>query len=129
MPDEIIVENGGDIFLKSKKDRLLLVYPGECSPFKNRLKILVKGKDTPCGVCTSSAHIGPSLSLGNTDATTIIAHSTITADVFATAVGNIVKTPEDMEKGMNFAQSCEQIMGGLILLGNRACAFGKIEFV
>jgi len=126
---EIIIENGGDIFISSKKDRILLVYAGESSPFKNRLKLKVSGNNTPCGICTSSARIGHSLSFGNTDATVIIAHSTVTADILATAVGNIIKTDKDLEKGMEFAKSFKEVIGGLILFGNKACAWGKIEFV
>lgn len=127
--EELIIENGGDIFIKSIKDRIILVYAGEDSPFKDRIRIKLRGRDRPFGICTSSKRIGHSLSLGNTDATIIIAQSTITADVFATAVGNLVKTADDMEKALEFAGKCNEIDGGIILIGEKIAAWGDIEFV
>jgi ApbE superfamily uncharacterized protein (UPF0280 family) len=126
---EIIVENGGDIFLKSGADRTVLLYAGEDSPFKDRLRIRLRGGGRPCGLATSSRRIGHSLSLGNTDATLIIADSAVTADVFATAVGNRVKGEDDLPGAVEFALSFRSIRGGLILIENRMAAFGEVELV
>jgi len=52
---EVIVENGGDIFLKSTKSRLVGVYAGEDSPLTGRVALKIEPLDTPLGVCTSSA--------------------------------------------------------------------------
>ncbi len=127
--DELIIENGGDIFIKTLKERTLLVYAGEESPFKDKIRIRIKPGDKPFGICTSSKKIGHSLSFGNTDAVVVIAQSAITADAFATALGNIVKTQDDIEKAVGHAQSCSEISGGLILIGDKIAAFGEIEFL
>jgi ApbE superfamily uncharacterized protein (UPF0280 family) len=127
LTDEIIVENGGDVFLKSGADRTVLLYAGEDSPFKDRLRIRLRGGGQPRGLATSSRTIGHSLSLGNTDATLIIADSAVTADVFATAVGNRVKRADDLQGAVEFALSFRSIKGGLILIGDRMAAFGEIE--
>lgn len=126
---ELIIENGGDIFIWSKKDRTMLIYAGEESPFKDKIKIRLRGRDRTFGVCTSSGRVGHSISLGNTDATVIIARSAVTADVFATAVGNIVKNEDSIEKALEFGRACDELQGGLILIGKKMAAWGDIELV
>jgi ApbE superfamily uncharacterized protein (UPF0280 family) len=126
--DEIIVENGGDIFIYSSQDRVILIYAGEGSPFRDKMSIRVRGRDTPCGMCTSSKTIGHSTSFGNSDATVVIAGSAVTADVFATALGNIVKSHDDIDSAIRFAQRCTEIQGGVIFIGDRMAAWGDVEF-
>jgi ApbE superfamily uncharacterized protein (UPF0280 family) len=126
--DELIIENGGDIFIKTIEDRNVLIYAGEHSPFKDKVKIKLHGQETPRGICTSSKQVGHSLSFGNTDATIIVAQSVITADVFATAIGNMVKSEEDIKGALSFVEECNDISGGLILIGDKIAAWGEIEF-
>jgi ApbE superfamily uncharacterized protein (UPF0280 family) len=64
---EVIVENGGDIYIKSSGKRLIGIYAGK-SPLTGRVGLEIEGKDTPLGVCTSSGTVGHSLSLGKADA-------------------------------------------------------------
>ena len=128
LSDELIVENGGDIFLKTKSDRTMHVYAGEESPFRDRLFLKLKPRQKPYGICTSSARIGHSLSLGSTDATVIIAHSAIAADVFATAIGNLIKNGDDMELGLAMAEDSAVCLGALIVIDDRIGAWGDIEF-
>ncbi|GAG89833.1 unnamed protein product, partial [marine sediment metagenome] len=58
---EIILENGGDIFLKSSKKRLIGIYAGK-SPLTGKIGLEINGDDTPLGICTSSGTVGHSLS-------------------------------------------------------------------
>jgi ApbE superfamily uncharacterized protein (UPF0280 family) len=124
---ELIVENGGDLFLKTLRDRTMLVYGGEQSPFRNKLRLKLKGGKSPYGVCTSSATVGHSLSLGGTDATVIIAASATAADVFATALGNRVKEPSDLVDAFRFLDRQGEISGALILIQDRLGVWGDIE--
>ncbi|MDI6641995.1 MAG: UPF0280 family protein, partial [Elusimicrobiota bacterium] len=117
--DEVIVENGGDIFIKCKKPKKVAIYCNEKSKFTNHLTIEIDPKDTPLGVCTSSGTVGHSLSFGNTDATTIVASSVALADASATAVGNIVKSEEDLVKGIEFAKTISGIRGVIIVINDR----------
>jgi len=126
--DELIVENGGDIFIKTQSDRTMLVYAGEESPFKDRLFLKLKERQKPYSICTSSAHIGHSLSLGCTDATVIIAESAVTADVIATAIGNLMKHEDDIDRGLAMVGDCGVCFGALILMGDRIGVWGDIEF-
>jgi len=126
--DEVIVENGGDIFIKSKKKRKLGIYAGN-SPLSNRLTIEIEGEKTPLGVCTSSGTVGPSLSFGKTDATVVISRSAALADAGATAIGNIVKEAGDIKKALEFAKKIKGVDGVLIILKDKLGAWGDIKIV
>lgn len=125
--DEIIVENGGDIFIAIKKKRKIGIFTGLNSVY-NHLALLISPRDTPCGICTSSGVIGHSLSFGNTQATTIIAKSAILADGYATAVGNIVKEEEDIPLAIKFAKQKKDIRGLVIITREHLAAYGNIRF-
>jgi ApbE superfamily uncharacterized protein (UPF0280 family) len=125
--DEIIVENGGDIFIRTLRDRTVLVYTGEDSPFKDRVRVRLRKGEDSYGVCTSSRTIGHSLSFGNTDAVVVISPSTISADCLATALGNMVKKKDDVEEAMKFAESFKGIQGGLIIIEDQMAVFGEVE--
>jgi len=129
LTNEIIIENGGDIFIRSLTDRTVLVYAGEDSPFKDRVRLLLKGREAPFGVCTSSRAIGHSKSFGNTDAVVVIASSAITADVFATALGNRVKTPDDLDSAIEYVQAFLEVSGSLILIGDKMAVSGEVVLV
>ncbi len=126
--DTFIIENGGDISLKTYVERVVQVYAND-SPFSGTIGIKLKPKDLPYGVCTSSATVGPSLSLGRADAVCTIANSALLADGLATHLGNIVKKKEDIpfaiEKGQDFAG----VIGILIILGKHLGLWGDIEMV
>ncbi|MFH0925687.1 MAG: UPF0280 family protein [bacterium] len=124
---EVIIENGGDIFMYSLKERKIGIFTGEDSPFHNKLAIKIKGDNTTKGICTSSGTIGHSLSFGKADAACIIATSTLLADAVATAFGNIVKKPEDIQKGLEFCQTIRGVEGALVVIQDKLGAWGEVE--
>ena len=95
--EQIIVENGGDIFIKTSRERLLGIYAADSS-FTGKLALKLKPDQTPMGVCTSSGTVGHSLSFGKADAAIVLSKWTALADAAATATGNLVKTEEDIQK-------------------------------
>ena len=123
---EVIVENGGDIFIKSDKPRRIGLFTGNAD-IDRKLIIELQPSDKPQGICTSSGKIGPSLSFGNADAVTIIADRASVADAFATAVGNMIKTSTDIQKGIAFAKNNADIKGLLIVIDNNIGIWGKIK--
>lgn len=125
---QIIVENGGDIFIKTSRERRLGVYAGS-SPFTGKLALKIKPDQTPLGVCTSSGTVGHSLSFGKADAAIILSEWTALADAAATATGNLVKTVEDIQKGIEFAKAIKGVEGVVVIMGNKIGAWGKIEIV
>jgi ApbE superfamily uncharacterized protein (UPF0280 family) len=123
---EVIVENGGDIFLKILKRRLVGVYAGN-SPFTGRIALQIEPVETPLGICTSSGMIGPSLSFGRADAVIVLSSSTTLADAAATAIGNLIKEASDIPKGITFAQRITGLKGVLIIKENKIGVWGEIK--
>ena len=123
---QIIIENGGDIFIKSDKDRTVAIYAGD-SPLTNKIFIKVKPQDTPLGICTSSGTCGHSLSLGKADACVIISKSASLADAAATAACNRVKEKEDIKSTLKWALSVDGIRGALIIYKKDFGVLGDIE--
>jgi len=122
---EIIVENGGDIFIKTSSLKKVGIYAGK-SPLSERLAIEIKPEDTPLGLCTSSGTVGHSLSFGRADAVVIISKDVFLADAVATATGNMIKNIDDIDRAVEFASSIRGIEGVLVIMGEKLAAFGNI---
>ena len=127
--DEVIVENGGDIFIKTKVKRILGVYAGENSPFSGKLALEISSSSDGSGVCTSSGTVSHSLSFGRADAALIISGDTALADAVATAMGNVVKNRDCIEKGIDFAKSIDGVRGALVIVGDKLGSWGNIKLV
>ncbi len=125
---DVIIENGGDIFLKSRSMRAIGIYAGR-SKLWNTLRIKIKPKDTPMGVCTSSGTVGHSLSFGFADSVIILSKNAAIADAVATATGNMVKSKKDLQRAVDFARSIKGILGVVIILKNNMISWGKVEFI
>jgi ApbE superfamily uncharacterized protein (UPF0280 family) len=123
---EVIVENGGDVFLKTLKRRLVGVYAGQ-SPFTRKIALEVKPDETPLGICTSSATVGHSLSLGSADAVIALSPSAAFADAIATAIGNLVTETGDISKAIDIAKSIHQLRGIIVIKGERMGVWGRVK--
>ena len=123
---EIIIENGGDIFLKSSKKRSIGIYAGK-SPLSGKIGFEINGQDTPLGVCSSSGTVGHSLSYGKADAVIVLSKSATLADAAATATGNLIIEPGDIPKGIEFAKSIEGLLGIIIIKNDKMGLWGKIK--
>ncbi len=122
---EVIVENGGDIYLVTLKERVVGVYAGH-SPLSLKIGILIKPEETPLGICTSSGTVGHSLSFGKADAVCILSKSAALADAAATAVGNVIREKKDIEKGLERGKEIEGVSGMLIIVGEKLGAWGNV---
>lgn len=127
--DEVIAENGGDIFIKTKVKRVLGIYAGEDSPFSGKLALEISPSEEGSGVCTSSGTVSHSLSFGIADAALIISGDTALADAVATAMGNVVKNKDRIEKGIDFAKSIDGVRGALVIVGDKLGSWGEIKLV
>lgn len=125
---EVIVENGGDIFLKNLKKRVVGIYAGK-PPFSGKIALEIRPEETPLGVCTSSGTVGHSLSFGRADATIVLSPSTPLADAAATAIGNLVAEEGDIPRGIEFAQGIERLKGIAIIKGDKMALWGQIRIV
>jgi ApbE superfamily uncharacterized protein (UPF0280 family) len=124
---EVIVENGGDIFLATRKVRTIGIYSGRLSSWR-ALGIKVSPGDSPVGICASSGTIGHSLSFGSADSVVIIAGDTALADAVATATANRVRGPADLEGALRFARAVRGVRAAVIILKKQLASWGKIEF-
>ncbi len=123
---EVIVENGGDIFLKVLQPCRIGIYAGN-SPLSQKIALEIRPEDTPLGICTSSGSLGHSFSRGEADAVVITSPSTPLADAAATAICNSVKTPADIKNAVENASKINGISGALIIMKDQMAAWGKIK--
>ncbi len=127
LSEEVIVENGGDIHLRSTRERRVGVFAGD-SPWSGRLALKVD--PTPpegMGICTSSATVGPSYSAGVADCALVVAECAALADAAASALGNRAKDAERMEEAMEAVMEIAGVMGCLLVLGERLGVRGDLR--
>jgi ApbE superfamily uncharacterized protein (UPF0280 family) len=122
---DVIVENGGDIFLKITEPRTVGIYAGT-SKLSDKLAFNVKPEETPMGICTSSNSVGPSISLVASDASTVVADSSALADAAASAIGNAVKGDNAVNNSIAAARGIYGVRGVLIIKGDEMGAWGKL---
>ncbi len=123
---EVIIENGGDIYLRSLKSRVAGIYAGR-SRFTGKIGIEIEPGDTPIGISTSSGTVGHSLSFGKADAVTVLAKSATLSDAAATAIGNMITESDDIPKGIDFAKTISGLTGIVIIIGDKMGLWGKIK--
>lgn len=124
----VIVENGGDLFIQTEKPRIISVLAGD-SPFSGRIGIKVTPEESPLGICTSSGTVGPSLSFGTADAALVKARSAYLADAVASGVGNRVRDKKQLDPALEYGQRIAGVTGLLIIKEDCLAAWGDIELV
>ncbi len=122
---ELIVENGGDIYVQTTQGVICRVFAG-ASPLSGQVRIHIPKEVSPVGVCTSSATVGPSKSFGRADAVTVVAADAAFADAAATAWANRVKSQDDIAPVIEAMKDQREIIAGVIILGDRLGFFGDI---
>lgn len=123
---EVIVENGGDIWLQAVEPVALSILGGAFRISK-KAGIRIAPERTPCGVCTSSGSIGHSLSFGRADAATVIAGNAALADAVATQTGNLVHDENDLENAASYAMGIAGVRAVLVIYRDRIVVQGDIE--
>jgi len=126
--DEVVVENGGDIFLKTNRLLTVGLYAAG-SPLSLKMGLRVDSRDKPVAVCTSSGTVGHSLSFGKADAVCVVSGSCPVADAAATAVGNLVKGKKDIQEAIDFGEMIEGVTGIVVIIGENAGFWGDLEIV
>lgn len=124
--DEVIIENGGDVFLSVRRDVTIAIYAGR-SPLSLKVGLKLKPSQKPMAVCTSSGTVGHSLSYGRADAICVLSASCPLADAAATAIGNRVKSPNDIEPAIQWGRSIPLVTGILAIIGDKMGMWGQIE--
>lgn len=122
--DDVIVENGGDLFIITTHSRKVSIYAGE-SPLSHKLALVIPVGTW--GICTSAGRVGPSLSFGQADAAVVLAPNCALADAVATATGNRIKTPDDLEQAVQFAHNVQGVAGALAIMDDKIAAVGAMQ--
>jgi len=122
--DEIVVENGGDLFIKNSADLTCVIHAGS-SGLSDRVALVI----TPgsWGVCTSSGTVGHSLSFGRADAVTVITEDAPLADAWATALANRVTGAGDIERVLETANTIPEILGCAVVVEEQIGIRGQFE--
>lgn len=121
---EVLVENGGDIYLSSISPRKILVYAGN-SPVSMNLAIKIPAGTF--GICTSAGKVGPSLSFGIADAAIVLSKDCALSDAAATRLGNLVKSENDLKSVVESINDLPNILGAMAICNDKIAACGQIE--
>lgn len=125
---ELIIENGGDLYVYSTQNKRILLHGGIDSKVKN-LSIEIPKEALPLGICTSSGKVGHSLSFGLCDAVTVLSKDTLVADAAATAFGNLLKNKSNIKNVLNYSRTFKDIVGVIAIVDDEMGAWGNFEFV
>jgi uncharacterized protein len=128
LSDEVIVENGGDLLIKSDKKRTVALYAGD-SKLSMKLAIKVGGDGKPIGICASAGTIGHSLSFGKADMAMVISPDILLADALATKLGNMIKAPCDLKHAIETVYRIDGVQSVIGIIGDDIAAVGDIEIV
>lgn len=123
---EIIIENGGDLFVAASEPVTVGIYAG-ASPLSGKVGICLPPSSNPRGICTSSGTVGHSLSFGRADAVTVLSPSAALSDAAATGAGNRVRNKKDIPSTLEWLQSIPEVQGAVIILGDRLGVWGDME--
>lgn len=125
---EVVVENGGDIFVCSSSEMIFTIFAGD-SPLSMKTGIRVLPVENGYGICTSSGTLGHSKSFGRADAVCVLSDSCALADAAATALCNRIQTPEDIQKVIGEGRQIPGVRGLVIIAGSSLGAWGELELV
>ena len=126
--DEVIVENGGDLFLKTNTPANVAIFAGS-SPLSMRLAIKVDSSLTPVSVCTSSGTVGHSFSRGHADCVCVVSPSGALADASATAIGNYVRSKTDIQKAVEFGKTINDVLGLIVIVEEAIGFWGDLDII
>ncbi len=113
-----VIDNGGDIAIYSDRPIRVGVHAGD-APVSDRKAFLVPPQEEILGICTSSATVGHSVSLGIADAVTVFSHDVAAADAWATALCNTI-TAEDPDP----RPDDPSLLGGMVVIGSLVRSWG-----
>jgi ApbE superfamily uncharacterized protein (UPF0280 family) len=126
--DQVIIENGGDVFIKTNSPVTVGIYAGR-SPLSLCIGLRLKATSNPQAVCTSSGTIGHSLSLGKADAVCVVAESCSKADAAATSIGNLIGSAADIETAIEAGRNMEDLNGIAVIVDAKIGIWGDLEVV
>jgi len=126
--ESVIVENGGDVFIKSHQAVVIGIFANK-SPLSLRVGLQIDSIERPVAVCTSSGTVGHSMSTGKADAVCVLSRSCALADAAATAVGNQIQTTDDIQGAIEFAKDIKGVGGVVAIKNDKIGMWGAVQVV
>jgi uncharacterized protein len=123
--EEAIVENGGDIYIASRRPVSVGLYAGD-HPVSGRIALAFPAGRLPVSVCSSSSRFGHSMSFGDCDLATVVSRDGALADAAATLAGNSVKSADDVEPALAKVLAIPGVQGVLIIRDGRVGVAGDL---
>lgn len=123
--EEVLVENGGDIYYNLHQERVIAINAGN-SPLTGQIGLSVKGRGA---ICTSSATQGRGLSFGKADAAIVLGEEGALCDAAATALGNAIQSPQDFALALSTITKLPGVTGALVIMGEAMATRGQVNVV
>lgn len=117
-----IVDNGGDIALLTDREVTIGVHAGT-SPLSDRIAFVISPGAGIRGICTSSATVGHSISLGVADSVTVFSHNPALADAWATSVCNQISRDDTSVISRLDPAAVE---GVFVIIGDWTFSWGRV---
>jgi ApbE superfamily uncharacterized protein (UPF0280 family) len=122
---EVIVDNGGDIYLQVASPALIGLGTGTAE-LSGRLAFSLQADDTPVAICSSSGQMGHSESLGKCNLATVVAKDAALADAAATQAANLVTRVEDVDSALERIAGIEGVAGVMIVKNDHVGLAGDL---
>jgi len=126
--EELIIENGGDIFMKINKPTTVSVFAGH-SVLSEKTGIMINENISPLGICTSAGTVGHSLSFGKADAVVIICKNTLLADAYATKFANLIKKKSDINRIIEKIKGINEIISAVVIKDDKLGICGGLQLI
>lgn len=122
--EDVIVENGGDIYMHLQNPLTLGIY-AEDSPLSGKIAFEIQPDETPLAVCSSSGKMGNSESLGLCSLATVFSKDAALADCTATKAANMVSHENDIQKTLDVIMEIPGIAAVFIIQNSKSGISGR----
>ena len=121
---EAVVDNGGDIACMIREPLRIGVYTGTAR--WQHLAFELEPRQKIQGICTSSGTVGRSYSYGVCDAAVVLSDDVLLADAAATALGNRIRTEQDLSEAFEPFDAVKGVRGAMAFLDDKAGLWGTL---
>jgi uncharacterized protein len=118
---ELVIVNGGDYFIATKKASKLTVFHRDGEP----MSVVIRPERCPMGVYTTMGNL--QTPADTADGVIVLATSCILADAAAAGVLAILKRPESFAGALTFLRHLKGVHGGIVIHEDRIGVAGNVE--
>lgn len=123
---DLVTECGGDLFLKLNQALTLPVLAGE-SDISGLVGIEILPEQTPLAVATGAGSKGKPINYGKADAVLLVAKQGAVAGAFAVGLGNLIKSPADVDKVLKRTEVIPEIEAAILVFDDQIGLRGDFE--